>query len=80
MEDRTVLKYSVVGMATCDAIGWLPGLSTTSANGVIALVIGYDKDRRAYILVTNAVNTSLYRACSIICHFKDAQRRYGGVI
>ena len=35
-----------------------PGLSTASANGVLASVIGYDKDRRAYILATNAANTA----------------------
>lgn len=40
------------------AVGWLPGLSTASANGVLASVIGYEKDRRAYILATNAANTA----------------------
>ena len=58
MEDRTVVKCSVLGTAAGVAVGWLPGLSTASANGVLASVIGYDKDRRAYILATNAANTS----------------------
>jgi putative membrane protein len=58
IEDRTVVKCSVLGTAAGVAVGWLPGLSTASANGVLASVIGYDKDRRAYILATNAANTS----------------------
>ena len=58
MEDRTILKCSVLGTAAGVAVGWLPGLSTASANGVLASVIGYEKDRRAYILATNAANTA----------------------
>src|SRR5208337_1310709 len=54
MENKTVVKCSVAGIA----VGWLPGLSTASANGVLASVIGYEKDRRAYILATNAANTA----------------------
>jgi putative membrane protein len=52
------VKCSVLGTAAGVAVGWLPGLSTASANGVLASIIGYDKDRRAYILATNAANTS----------------------
>ena len=40
------------------AVGWLPGLSTATANGALASVIGYEKDRRAYILATSAANTA----------------------
>jgi putative membrane protein len=58
MDDRTIVKCSVIGTAAGVAVGWLPGLSTASANGVLASIIGYDKDRRAYILATNAANTS----------------------
>ncbi len=58
MEDTTVIKCSAIGTAAGVAVGWLPGLSTASANGVLASVIGYDKDRRAYILATNAANTA----------------------
>ncbi len=58
MEDRTIVKCSMLGTAAGIAVGWLPGLSTASANGVLASVIGYNKDRRAYILATNAANTS----------------------
>jgi putative membrane protein len=58
MEDRTVLKCSALGTVAGISVGWLPGLSTASANGVLASIIGYDTDRRAYILATSAANTA----------------------
>src|SRR5512137_1038076 len=58
IEDRTVLKCSALGTVAGVSVGWLPGLSTASANGVLASIIGYDKDRRAYILATSAANTA----------------------
>lgn len=58
LDDRTVVKSSLLGTVAGIAVGWLPGLSTASANGVLASVIGYEKDRRAYILATNAANTA----------------------
>ena len=58
IEDKAVIKYSLVGTGAGVAVGWLPGLSTASANGVLASIIGYEKDRRTYILATNAANTA----------------------
>ena len=58
MEGRTIVKSSLLGTIAGVAVGWLPGLSTASANGVLASLIGYDTDRRAYILATNAANTA----------------------
>lgn len=58
IEDKAVVKYSLLGTAAGIAVGWLPGLSTASANGVLASVIGYEKDRRSYILATSAANTA----------------------
>ena len=58
MEHRTIMKYSVPGTAAGVAVGWLPGLSTASANSVLASLIGYEKNRRTYILATSAANTS----------------------
>ncbi|HWS21901.1 MAG TPA: tripartite tricarboxylate transporter permease [Methanoregula sp.] len=58
MEDRTIMYYSVVGTFAGVAVGWLPGLSTASANSVLASLIGYEKNRRTYILATSAANTS----------------------
>ncbi len=56
--DRTIVKCSLLGTVAGVAVGWLPGLSTASANGVLASLIGYEKDRRAYLLATNAANTA----------------------
>jgi putative membrane protein len=58
IEDKAVIKYSLLGTGAGVAVGWLPGLSTASANGVLASVIGYEKDRRSYILATSAANTA----------------------
>jgi Predicted membrane protein len=58
VENRTVVKSSVLGTFAGIAVGWLPGLSTATANGALASVIGYEKDRRAYILATSAANTA----------------------
>ena len=55
---RTIMKCTVLGTIAGIAVGWLPGLSTASANGVLASFIGYEKDRRAYIVATNAANTA----------------------
>jgi putative membrane protein len=58
LEDVRIVRCSVLGTAAGIAVGWLPGLSTASANGVLASAIGYEKDRRGYILATNAANTA----------------------
>ena len=52
------MKYSALGTVAGVAVGWLPGLSTASANSVLASLIGYEKNRRTYILATSAANTS----------------------
>jgi putative membrane protein len=58
IDDKSVIKYSLLGTGAGIAVGWLPGLSTASANGVLASVIGYERDRRSYLLATNAANTA----------------------
>jgi len=58
LEGRKIAKYSFAGTLAGVAVGWLPGLSTASANGLLASLIGYEKDRRSYILATNAANTA----------------------
>jgi putative membrane protein len=58
VENGTVIKCSLLGTLAGIAVGWLPGLSTATANGALASVIGYEKDRRAYILATSAANTA----------------------
>jgi len=58
VENKTVVKSTALGTLAGIAVGWLPGLSTATANGALASVIGYEKDRRAYILATSAANTA----------------------
>lgn len=58
MERKTVVKGSLLGTLAGVAVGWPPGLSNATANGVLASTVGYDKDRRAYILATSAANTA----------------------
>jgi putative membrane protein len=58
MKSPAIVKSSVLGTLAGIAVGWLPGLSTATANGVLASVIGYEKDRRSYILATSAANTA----------------------
>jgi putative membrane protein len=58
LESKTIARYSLIGTGAGIAVGWLPGLSTASANGVLASFIGYEKDRRSYILATSAANTA----------------------
>jgi putative membrane protein len=58
MENSDVVKSSLLGTLAGVAVGWLPGLSTASANGILASIIDYGKDRRSYILATNAANTA----------------------
>ena len=58
MDERSVVKGSVLGTLAGVAVGWLPGLSNATANGLLASVAGYEKDRRTYILATSAANTA----------------------
>ena len=58
VDTKTLVKSSLLGTLAGIAVGWLPGLSTATANGTLASVIGYEKDRRAYILATSAANTA----------------------
>jgi len=78
IDDRVVIKSSFLGTAAGVAVGWLPGLSTASANGVLASIIGYDRDRRAYILATNAANTA--NAFIGLAAFFALERMRNGVI
>jgi putative membrane protein len=58
LDTRSVARGSVLGTIAGLAVGWLPGLSNATANGVLASVIGYEKERRSYILATSAANTA----------------------
>jgi putative membrane protein len=58
IDDKAVIKYTLLGTGAGVAVGWLPGLSTASANAVLASAIGYEKNRRSYILATSSANTA----------------------
>jgi putative membrane protein len=58
VDNQKIVRSSFLGTLAGIAVGWLPGLSTASANGVLASFMGYGKDRRAYLLATNAANTA----------------------
>lgn len=53
-----ILKGSVLGTCAGIAVGWLPGLSTATANGVLASVVGGENNRREYLFATSAANTA----------------------
>ena len=52
-----VLKGTLLGGVAGLVVGWLPGLSNATANGVLASVVNYTRDRRGYLLATSAANT-----------------------
>ncbi len=52
-----VLKGTILGGVAGLVVGWLPGLSNATANGVLASAVNYTRDRRGYLLATSAANT-----------------------
>lgn len=56
MEYRVIRKGTILGTIAGTMVGWLPGLSNATANAVLASTLGYEKDRRGYILATSAAN------------------------
>ena len=58
MEGRNITLLSLLGSAAGAVVGWLPGLSTATANAVLASVVRYEGDRRGYLLAASASNTA----------------------
>jgi putative membrane protein len=58
LDKKTIGRNSLLGTCAGIAVGWLPGLSTATANGVIASVAGGRIDRREYLFATSAANTA----------------------
>lgn len=50
-------RGSILGSAAGALVGWLPGLSSATANTLLTSVVGYDSNPREYILATSAANT-----------------------
>ncbi|MDD1719216.1 MAG: tripartite tricarboxylate transporter permease [Methanoregulaceae archaeon] len=60
-------------------VGWLPGLSNATANAFLATSSGLNKDRRRYILSTNAANTA-NAVIGLAAFFSIARMRNGVVV
>ncbi|MDD1678458.1 MAG: tripartite tricarboxylate transporter permease [Methanomicrobiales archaeon] len=54
----TMVRGATLGTLAGALVGWLPGLSTATANGLLATMIRYRQDRRGYIFATSAANTA----------------------
>lgn len=51
---RSALPGTLAGLV----VGWLPGLSTASANALVTGLIPYDKERRGYLVASAASTTA----------------------
>ncbi|MDH7594326.1 MAG: tripartite tricarboxylate transporter permease [Methanomicrobiales archaeon] len=58
LERQAVMKGTLIGTVAGSMVGWLPGLSTATANGLIASFVNHERDGRGYILATSAANTA----------------------
>jgi putative membrane protein len=54
---KTMVRGGVSGAVAGVVVGWLPGLSNATANGVIASVTSYGREPRRYIFATSTANT-----------------------
>ncbi|MDD1652360.1 MAG: tripartite tricarboxylate transporter permease, partial [Methanomicrobiales archaeon] len=58
LERKGIVFQSLLGSVAGAVVGWLPGLSTATANALLASVIRYEGDRRGYLLAASASNTA----------------------
>jgi putative membrane protein len=58
IEKKDIAFQSLLGSAAGAVVGWLPGLSTATANAVLASAVRYEGDRRGYLLAVSASNTA----------------------
>jgi putative membrane protein len=54
---ETMVRGGCSGAVAGVVVGWLPGLSNATANGVIASVTSYGREPRGYIFATSTANT-----------------------
>lgn len=74
----SMVKGTLIGTVAGSMVGWLPGLSTATANGLIASFVHHESDGRAYILATSAANTA--NAMIGLAAFYAVGRMRNGVI
>jgi len=58
MENNALIRSAVPASLAGLIVGWLPGLSTASANALISGYIPYDKDRMGYLVASGATATA----------------------
>jgi putative membrane protein len=54
---KIMIRGGCSGTIAGIVVGWLPGLSNATANGVIASVTNYNREPRGYIFATSTANT-----------------------
>ena len=54
LESHDVIRASIPGALAGLFVGWLPGLSTASANAVVSAGIRYDTNQRSYLVASGA--------------------------
>ncbi|WP_342770235.1 MULTISPECIES: tripartite tricarboxylate transporter permease, partial [unclassified Methanoculleus] len=57
LPEGALRRGSILGSVAGALVGWLPGLSSATANALLTSVVGYDSNPREYILATSAANT-----------------------
>ncbi|MDH7509733.1 MAG: tripartite tricarboxylate transporter permease [Methanolinea sp.] len=78
LENRGIMRGTILGCIAGVFVGWLPGLSNATANGVLASGVDYSRDRREYILATSAANTT--NALVGLAAFFSIERTRNGVV
>jgi putative membrane protein len=73
-----IVRGTILGSIAGVFVGWLPGLSNATANGVLASAVDYSRDRREYILATSAANTT--NALVGLAAFFSIERTRNGVV
>jgi putative membrane protein len=58
LKPPSLVRSAVSGTVAGALVGWLPGLSTATANGLLATLIRYNRDRCSFIFATSAANTA----------------------
>lgn len=56
--DSVLVRHSLLGTLAGLLVGWLPGLSNATANGLLDAAVRYDRDCRGFIIATSAANTA----------------------
>lgn len=73
-----IMRSAIPGTFAGLLVGWLPGLSTASANAVVSAGIRYDTDRRRYLVATGAATTA--NAVIGLAAFYGIERTRNGVM